>query len=333
MRQHGDEPVSDLVAARCELTNPVFSIFGPVVFRRAEADGTPAMVVPLGERLAVLPLRALKREFGITDESPDGQMLGLIAASLDYVAGLRPGDRLPPEVLTGEASWSPEPRHCAIAAARLRRHLFAAFGVPAEAALPEHLERDPARRAAVQSVFERAAAALGLAGRQDVLDLLERLAEEAAYIEALRETLLLRVQALCRQAGALGIDWHGNGERHATLTQVRRLTGIARDRLGARFAAIDAEMADALAALRNLDARRASLRAHRDWLHRTRRAFEPVLTEWEAAPPFLDDTAWPRLGRTYQFLAPRFMPVQEWECVTAPRPSDGPRSFGPVMQW
>lgn len=28
--------------------------------------------------------------------------------------------------------------------------------------------------------------------------------------------------------------------------------------------------------------------------------------------PGLDDAAWKRLNRAYHFLAPRYMPVQEW---------------------
>ena len=43
------------------------------------------MVVKLGEKEAAIPLRSMQREFGIADESDDGQMLGLIAQSLDFI--------------------------------------------------------------------------------------------------------------------------------------------------------------------------------------------------------------------------------------------------------
>ena len=324
------QAASGPASGRCELSNPVFTRFGPAVFRRAEADGTPAMVIPLGERLAVLPLRAVQREFAIADASPDGCTLALIARSLDYVAGLRIGDPLPPEVLSGEASWTPEPRYRAVAEARLRQHLLAAFDAEAAA---ERLEQDSALRAAVQAVFDRAAAALGLSGRQEVLDLVEQVADELAYIEALRETLLLRVQEMCGCLRSLGLDWRGDTERQVTLTQVRRLAGTARDQLAARFADIDAQTSEVLGTLRNIDAQRAFIRGHRDWLHRSRRAFEPILAEWQTAAPLLDDAAWARLGRTYQFLAPRFMPVQEWERTAEARSHGRPRSFGPVMPW
>ena len=101
----------DALPDRCVLKHQVFTMLGTVSFRRARADGTPVMVVTLGEREAIVPLRALQREFGIGDDSPDGRMLGLIAESLDYVCGLSLGDRLPSEVLSGQASWEPTAEH------------------------------------------------------------------------------------------------------------------------------------------------------------------------------------------------------------------------------
>ncbi len=286
----------DPLPERCELGNPAFTALGPPLFRRAEAGGAPAMVVPLGERRAVVPLEALKQEFAIADASPDGRMLGLIADALDYVAGLRLGDLLPPEVRTGEASWSPEPRHHTIAEARLRRRL-------------------PAAGTGVQPAM------------------LAPLTAELAFIEALRETLLAPMRALRQTVQSLGVDWRGSVERQATLIQVRRLTATACDHLAERFAAIDAHVADVATALAALDATRAFVRAHRDWLFRTRSAFAPVLEEWEAAAPLLDEAAWGRLGRTYQVLAPRFMPVQEWERATAPRRPGPGQALGAMMTW
>ena len=105
------------------LQHRLFSGFADPLFRRAETDGTPVMVVLLGEREAALPLRALQREFDIADDSEDGRMLALITASLDFIAGLRIGDALPAEVLSGEASWQPSQQHLRLANAKLRLQL------------------------------------------------------------------------------------------------------------------------------------------------------------------------------------------------------------------
>lgn len=319
--------------ALCVFDSPVLTRFAGAVFRRAEGDGAPAIAIPLGERLAVVPLQALQREFGIADDSPDGRKLALVARALDFVSGLHLGDPLPTEVLTGEASWSPEPRHHAQAEARLRRHLLAAFNPDAGPATPERLQQDPALRAALQAGLEQIAAALGLSGWQATLGLLEQVASEGAYIEALRETLLHPVLALTRQLSSFGLDWRGDTERQATLTQVRRLAGIAGEQLARRFALVDRRGGDVLATLRDMDGHRRFVRAHRDRLYRSRRAFEPILAEWEAAGAVLDDEARARIARTYQFLAPRFMPVQEWEHATTPQPHRRPPAFGSMMRW
>ena len=50
-------------------------------------------------------------------------MLGLIAQSLDFVTLLRLGDPLPAEVLSGAASWEPDPLHLQLANARLQWQL------------------------------------------------------------------------------------------------------------------------------------------------------------------------------------------------------------------
>ena len=59
---------------RCTLQHHVFNTLGQISFRRSSSDGTPVMVVPMGDKEASVPLRALQREFAITDESPDGRM-------------------------------------------------------------------------------------------------------------------------------------------------------------------------------------------------------------------------------------------------------------------
>ncbi|MEO8716508.1 MAG: hypothetical protein ABI369_16000 [Acetobacteraceae bacterium] len=109
----------------CALRHPMFAAFGTPLFRLAETDNTPVLVVSLGDRDAALPLRPLQREFGIEDDSADGKMLRLIAEALDFVTALRPGDPFPSEVLSGEASWTPDPAHVGVANTRLQLHLVA----------------------------------------------------------------------------------------------------------------------------------------------------------------------------------------------------------------
>jgi hypothetical protein len=302
---------------KCVLQNPIFTRLGTAMFRRAEGDGAPVMVVPFGDGLAALPLRSLQREFGIPDESADGRMLGLIAESLDFVAGLTIGDPLPAEVLDGHASWQPATRHQQIAMARLRLQLLAWIDPAAaaqEAAQPPSLSRfesDPALRGAVQRAFEEAAKTLELPGPQAVIDLVTDIADELSYIEALRDTFLRRVEAFVGRLDgfASGVV---NADRQAALTRIRRLAHLALDQLASRFGEVDSQTGEVIATLRHAERHRSFIRSHRDWLYRSSRAWAPILAEWDGAMIGLDDATWTRLNRAYHFLAPRFMPVQEW---------------------
>lgn len=309
----------------CLLRHRMFTVCGTPLFRRAEADRTPVMVVQMGDREAALPLRSLQREFGIEDGSPDGRMLALIADALDFVAALRPGDRLPSEVLTGKASWQPDPDHVAIANTRLRLQMVAwltagtggeRMDVTAESLL--QVVDDPALRARVQTALERATRELGLSHSDQVLEMLEALGEELSYIEALRERLLGRLITTVAKIEHVARVWRGDAHQSETATQVRRLANTALQQTRQRFDELDAQTGEVLSALRNSGSQRAFIRSHRDWLYRSLRAWEPVLGWWTAAGTEYDPAMVALMGRTYQFLAPRFMAVTEWLSATQP---------------
>ena len=309
----------------CVLEHRVFTSFGEPLFRRAETDGTPVMVVHLGDKEAAIPLRSLQREFSIPDDSDDGRMLGLIAQSLDFIAGLHIGDALPPEVLSGQASWEPDEIHLKIASARLQWQLVAwlnsGTGADSPNLDPEALLQiadDPSRRQLVQQAFAKAAEALGLPSSEAVIHLMEELAHELAYIEALRDRLLHRVKAMVEKLNRMAQGYRGDGSHLETLTQVRRLAIAALKQIGHRFDELDAQTGEVMSALRNADSQRSFIRSNRDWLYRTQRAWHALLLEWDGAGVGFDEGILTLLGRTYQFLAPRFMPVTEWTAFTRP---------------
>ena len=308
----------------CQLMHRLFASFGPPMFRRSQVDGAPVMVVRLGEREAMWPLRSLQQEFGIPDGSDDGHMLARIAESLNFVSVLRPGDKLPSEVLTGEASWEPDPRHLGIAQSRLRLGLVA--WINASCGLPQPIDEpgslrtvthDPKLRQQVQMALERAATALELQTAAAVVERLEALGCELAYIEALRDRLLRPVRAMADKIERMARGWRSDASQIETLTQVKRLAAIALRQTLARFEALDAQTADVMVALRNIDSKRAFIRSNRDWLYRSQRAWEPILAQWDPAASMVDDQTLALIGRTYQFLAPRFMPVTEWISTTS----------------
>ncbi len=321
----------------CLLHHRMFTACGTPLFRRAETDDAAVMIIELGDRQAALPLRSLQREFGIDDESPDGRMLALIAEALDFVAALRLGDDLPSEVLTGQASWQPDPIHAALANTRLRLQMVAwltagtggdRMDLTAELLL--QVADDPLLRIRVQTAIARAAQEMRLSHADQVLVLLEALGEELSYIEALRERLLGRLIAAISKIQRVACAWRGDAHQSETATQVRRLAAIGLGKTQQRFDELDAQTGEVLAALRNAESQRAFIRSHRDWLYRSLRAWEPVLGWWEAAGTEPGPTTAALMGRTYQFLAPRFMPVTEWLSSTRP---GRPKPVTPRMVW
>ena len=330
-------PGLEAASTRCTFEHPLFSKLGEVVFRPAEADGAPSLVMPLGRSTAVVPLRSLQAELGIDGASADGQMLARVARSLNFVTDLRLGDPLPVEVLDGAASWQPSPSHQQLAASRLRLRLISELGADASVdwgrAGPQTVllaAAQPGMRLALQAAYIEAAARLGIPDAAAAARLMEGAAHELGFVEALRDWLLRRVALLAERVRRLAAGLAQNLSGLELLSRVMRLTSIAMEKIGARFTDVDAQTAIVLDALQARDAWRAAIRHHRDWLYCSLRGWEPILAAWELTTPGWSAATWPLLGRTYRFLAPRFMPMQEWH--TARTKLHG-GELGPRMVW
>ena len=320
------------------LVHPLFQKLGEVMFRPAETDGTPVMVLAMGKTSCAVPLRALQAEMAIEDSSPDGQMFSLIVRGLDFVSHLKPGDPLPAEILCGGASWEPDPAHEKAALARLQLRLIglgqgsAAPGW-AEAPLSAVLEaaEDTSFKMDLQIALIETAAALSLPDAGTVARLVEETAREMAFVEALRDRLLRRVTAMITQIESFLPGLSTNLSGVELVTRVLHLAGIALIKTRARFTELDACIGELPFGLQTLEERRDTIRQHRDWLYCSLRGWNDVLAKWDAAGGPLTEATWPVLNRTYHFLACRFMPVQEWQLANrARRPPDKDK---PRMVW
>ena len=323
---------------RCTFDHPLFSRLDEVVFRPAEADSTPSLVMPLGRSIAALPLRSLQAELGIDSASPDGRMLALVARALDFVAELRLGDLLPVEVLDGAASWQPSALHQQLAVFRLKLQLISQLGMDdpvdwgrAEPRAVLAAAAEPGMRLRLQAAYIEVTARLGLPDAAVVARLVEDAAHELGFVEALRDRLLRRMLRLMERVRHLATGLAQNLAGLELLSRVTRLTGIAIGRISARFAELDGQTEIVLDTLRLLETRRVLIRQHRDWLYCSLRGWEPILAAWEAAAFDWSDGTWPLLGRTYRFLAPRFMPMQEWQSTIRAKLQEG--DPGPRMVW
>ena len=322
----------------CRFNHPGFATLGNGVFRLTTDDRVAALALRVDSADVVVPLPAVARLFGISPDSADGRMLRLVEQALRFVPQLQPGDKLPTEVLTGEASWAPSPLHQKTASAKLQLQLLnwisglteggeaSATGQFLVAAMD-----DPSIKPRVQDALRQAATALGIDGGPGAVSvLIEQLAQELAYIEALRERLLERARAMLKRLTQTSHDLVAMAPaRRETLFQVGRLAITAIAEITSAFETVDAQTAEIGPALRNLERHRSFLRSNRDRLYSTMLAWQPLLAEWDALPRTTStepDRIWRTVDETYRFLAPRFMSVQQWQNTAAPDRTDRNKS-------
>ncbi|MFA7430495.1 MAG: hypothetical protein WCZ23_10095 [Rhodospirillaceae bacterium] len=327
-----------------------FKRMADIVFRLDERSNEAVAVVTLGEERLVLPFAGLRREFNL-DDGPDGAMLALLAKGLKYVKGLRIGDPLPPEIITRRASWKPDARHHQIAYHRLAMQLMGWLaGDEHIITNPDELLQvagDPNFKRKVNEAFGEAAEHLGLGreNREMVIGYIADLSDELAYIEAMRDqfqqmqTMDAKIQLLRRLYGA---------QRSVleVVDPVARLMERAVAEFGAQFEQADAQTGEIMSALKNIDAQKVYIQDMRDELHIRLLPWDELLDEWHRLPSKKTEWAEDLLNRTYRFLAPRYMPVDEWCMMTklagaqVTLTADGkivkpkkPKPMGKSMEW
>lgn len=286
-------------------------------FRRSADDGNPGFAITLGDNEVLLSLPGIRREFGITDGSADGEMLDLVEQALDFVPMLKVGDPLPKEILTGEASWEVTERHRTIATQRVSMQLVT--WISGEEHLitdPDQLVQladDPRTRERVNLAFLEAAQALGWGSerKEDVVRLVGQLAEELSYIEAIREQVA-RVSAMHHKISSYRRLYLTDMSILEEISSCERFLSIAEKDYGGRLEEIDAQTGEIMALLKNAAAGIRFIREGRDALHRRLLAWQDILVEWEGMPYKRSQALEDLLRKTNRFLAPRFMPRDEW---------------------
>jgi len=299
------------------LEHNIFRTDPGAYFRISEHTGEPVLILDLGEGEVVLPLPGIRREFEILSDSPDGLMMSLIAEGLRYVKALRPGDLVPKEILTGEASWEAEPRHARTAYQRLTMQLVSWLtGDEVTFTDPNQLlqiAENARMKEMVNNAFGEAAEAIGI-GRQrkeEVVELIESLAREHAYIEALRE----QFRSIVKMADTIDGVKSTFSTEHAMLEIVMpvvRLIRIAVQEFGEIFKEFDEQNKEILSMLTNIDWQIRCIKKTRDNLYRRLLAWDDILEAWRMAEVRQSSPNERLLRETYRFLAPRFMPVDEW---------------------
>jgi hypothetical protein len=270
----------------------------------------PMFAVEMGSGLGYISLKDLRSTFPIPEGSHDDKLIEMAAAGLRHVPDIRPGDEIPNEILNGTASWTVARKHKQIARDRIQVQLLSWMGgkpitYTSQDELKEIVGREENKKA-LKDAFARAAAALGFAAgeTEKVLGLIETLAREICYIEALRERSLELKKI---QANVEGLTKAYNDIRgSADIGRVKLLMVRALNETENILDHVDAETADIMNALMSLDDVIKTVRHARDTLHYLLMEWDPVIAKWENLALVRCQDVDRALLATYQFLALRF---------------------------
>ncbi len=300
-----------------EFAHKVFRVENGV-FELDESGDEPVYSVDLGDVRAKLTFATLRASFGIEPKSPDGLLLENVRQALAFVRKVRPGDSFPSELLDGTASWTVDDRHREIARGRVWGGLVVWMsGGKADGSIRvdefAKIAQSPETRLRVQAGFGQLADTLGYppAKRGDVVEQIERLIDELAFVEALRERV-----ALARRVVSTLRAFRVAYKRERTLTEEVDRTILLAERpvseLEKRLAAIDARSAETLEALRHVAAHIKLIRETRDAVHAQMMKWDAVLDAWADVSPVPGPETHLLVRNTYRFAARHFPVGTTW---------------------
>lgn len=314
-----------------------FTSFDDLYFRLTDSQEPVAVVKLAKSNEAILLFDGIKKEFGLAADSDDAKMLDRVAEGLQFVTGLRVGDELPKEVTCGEASWEPSERHYVIAKQRLTMQLVTwltgdehIFTTVEELMM---MAEDPQVKKNINLAFSEAAAELGLGRdqRDQVVAQIEALAKQLAYIEALRD-IFNEIKKIDEKIQGLRRIFGTDRTMVDTADQVARLSQRCIHLFAENFDQIDAQTGEVMAMLKNITNQLEYIHKVRDELYRRLRPWERFIMLWKTVFIARSDENINRIRDIYQFLAPRYMKVNDWVLMTK-RGGDKAKPLGGVLRW
>jgi len=295
-------------------------VFGVEGARFAHTSDTKeaALYVMLGDLQVALLLPTLRYEFDIKPGSPDSELLGVIERSLKYVKEIRPNDSIPREILDGSASWSVEDRHRMIAKGRLSLQLASWLtgdeSVVVDAVQLEQLVEDPAIKQKIDQAFGEIAEKLGIGRdrKNEIVDRIDSLARELAYIEALRERYGC-VQEIIHKLSDFVRTYRNDRQVTQEISRVRTLLMRPQAEFDSLFGQCDAMTGEILAVLKKFDAQVEFVRDMRDQLHTKLMAWDDVITQWSGLEVVKGENQENAIKAMYRFVAQNYPQRQDWK--------------------
>lgn len=328
------------IPAVVELEHSFFKVFNDPYFKMsAPPEEKPVLSANLGDQEVLLSLDGIIRELELEESDPLRVMLDTIAKSLKFVSALRLGDEIPAEVLTGEASWEAGADHLEIARQRLTIQLVTwVSGRETMISDPMELQQlfnDPSTEEKISNAFNEAAERLGVAGQEEVANMVEDFAVELSYVEALRERYI-QIRDLYQKMITLRKNYYDQNSFIDEIDPVLRLMKQPVADFQAKFDLIDAQTGEIMTVLSKLDIQRDYVRGLRDELFARFEAWREIVSQWDGVDPMYpqDFNIANGLRDLYQFLAQRYMAADEWVLMTTLNDGDGQHTrYGGVMTW
>lgn len=301
---------------RFDFEHRIFQIDGAYFFR-SKMDDKVLLHVSLGEQDAAIFTNTLLTEFGIKSDSKDYALLNLVEKSLDHVKFIAPGDEVPSEILDGTASWTIDEIHYQRSKDRLMMHLANwVTGSNADdidlTQVNKMLEQKETQ-SLIQEGFAKAADELGLGKgqREKVVGMLEQLARELGYIEALRDHFQ-KIMRIERDIKVARTTLRGDkSSMESAMRASQLLTPVFANYRGS-FENVDAQTAEVLAALKNIDNVIGFVRKTRDTLHKETLTWSDLLETWSSADMDKRNPANRAIGNLYRFSAQNFLETNSW---------------------
>jgi hypothetical protein len=280
-------------------------------FARHGRRGEPVLWVRLDGAEVPLPLAVVRAEFGIPAGSHDGELLTLVERGLHHVKDIRPGDSIPRRLLDGTAAWRLEERHLATAKGRLAVRVSDWLGGAEPLAVGdvalESLIDDPNAKLRMKMGTAKLAEKLGLGARRrlEVIERIELLARDLAYVEALRERQH-QVRSLLAKVEDFAEVYADDPTVARQLFQVRTLLIWPAEELDALLGQADAITGDPLGLLRSFEGHVTVVRELRDALDAHLAPWDEILAQWRGIGPVRSPAAEAAIQALLRFATRQF---------------------------
>jgi len=298
------------------LHHKVFDVPG-AVFKMDRVNRTVALHMQLGGVAASIDIHQIVKTFGIDTDSEDGHMLKTIERSLSFVREIRPGDSIPNELLDGTASWTVEPRHLEKARSKLLIQLVS-WMTAGNSAIDSSVDvlkliDTPEVKEKINDAFGAAARHLGMrdVDKELVIAMIGQLANELAYIEALRDKLVGYL-VIKKKLKDLSATYRTDRRVGETIDRTLTLVSQPFNKLREQFQLVDAQTAEVLSSLRRLAATVQFLRGVRDSMREFVLLWHDLDAQWIDLRVERGPVAEALVTRTYRFAATYYSMTQRW---------------------